>query len=807
MKKTLRPLLKRSAMALVVAGLPVTCFALDSLSEDELSGVNGQSGITYEMKAPSISATEWRFDVDAGGIKGAPLAMTPNGNSSLLASLLLDVGSIASPGTSPAISIVYHLDRFRLGGATGTGWTSSLSGDTTRSFGEWALVTDMDYSLVGQPMLVSPGTSNLKLALNDAALFYRQNSGHATLTMDNLNFLWDMQGGAVNIDTGGLRLSGDPTFRIGFDVFYKNNADQNMTNTTANDRPGIRFSWGGKLYDSLLYARSGGVWNTATDQGTTVAFNAAGTALTGMPTGQTQGVNLGMRWNYRNASGTNDFLWGVGHITGDQEYLEFGDWKNLEQATGAVPGRYGFDIPLLVIDALNAGSATNAGGTLCWGNTMTTNACSAGGGSLVGLTAGTVQGYSSEVNRTGGALYMQLIRNGNLLAWSNSVRVKRNPTAPTYEDGPGFGGNALATNGSSCATSPGNSGCGYSWGLVATLANINANIYLYPGGSETTGVGNRNQGALGDILFMSQSFGVWEQNNRTTSGGTCQANGTGCVDTQRWSQGTHLMVADTAAQMGIGILGASILLAADDLRLWLKDTTTDTSPGNLVGGVDLFSPRVRYNLKGLFGGARLPNGHDLIRVANIDMNLEGLLNFRISPPPTDVQSGKTAESNDYLAYSGAMRLRCGGVTAFGCTDNAFADSAGSSTASGSGSYISIEEPGKPGVDLRFADLSGDLAITEGVLQLRSAPDTAADAAPNSGNKFSTARADLTIANKILMGASASSRLTDGTSGAGVGNGGAAGRALTGNVRFGGNDIMSMAIPAASAYYSLTIRAQ
>jgi hypothetical protein len=259
-----------------------------------------------------------------------------------------------------------------------------------------------------------------------------------------------------------------------------------------------------------------------------------------------------------------------------------------------------------------------------------------------------------------------------------------------------------------------------------------------------------------------------------------------------------------------------LLLAADDLRLWLKDTTSSTSPGNLTGGLDLFSPRVRYNAKGLFGGARLPTGTDLIRIANIDMNLEGLLNYRLSPSPTDTQPGKTAESNNYLASSAAIRLRCGTAhaTAFGCNDksgtgftNIFSDIAGATMASGEGSYISIEEPGKPGIDLRVADLSGDLAITEGILQMRTAADTNADAAPGASNKFNTTRADLTIANKIMYGASAAARMNDAVAGSSLGEGGPAGRPLTSNLRFGGNDILSMAIPAMSSYYSITLRAQ
>ncbi|MGH8493482.1 MAG: DUF6160 family protein [Moraxellaceae bacterium] len=829
-KKSRRPLFSLTALAVALAGFPIAGFALSALSEEELSGIDAQDGLTYSYSSAAISMSQYSLYTDTtdatkkGGIRANGMRMATTTGVNMASSWVLDAGA-ATASATPAISVVGHINRYRLGGTVAnTGYTSTLvpssaaSPDAARSFGEWALVSDMDFSLQGKGLLADGG-ADLSLAFNNAVLFWRQNAGHATLTLNNINFLWKTLQGDVSVTAEGLRLASAQTeFRIALDAYYKNNADQNMTSISTNDRPGIRYSWGGTLYDTVLFERGGGVWDTSSTQATNVAFDTVtnGLSTLNLPAGRSDGVSLGLRWNY-NAGGTTagDFLWSIGHIrpasrgtgdgSGDQEYLEFGDWRNLQQATGVVNGRYGFDIPMLAFDALAAGSATNAGGRLCWGNTMTNAACSAGGGTLLNLAAGTVSGYSTEVNRTGGALFMELIRNGNLLAYSNRVRVKHTDDVTgvaAVDDAASNGGNA--------------DGSGYSWGLVSTLANINANVYLYPGGSESAGSTGRNSGAMGDILFMSQSFGTWQTNDTATCN---DGNTAGCVNTDRWSKGTHFMLADTSQQMGIGILGASVLLAADDLRLWLKDTTADTSPGNLTGGIDLFSPRVRYNLAGLFGGARLPTGRDLIRVANIDMNLEGLLNFRLSAAPTDVQSGKKADSNDYLAYSGAIRLSCGSThsTAFGCgaisaitgsTSNIFANSTGSVVASGLGSYIAIEEPGKAGVSLRFDDLSGDLAMTEGVMQLRAADNDNTSAAPGSSSKYSTNRADLNIANKILIGASAATRLGDGVSGYDItGAGGPAGRPLTGNIRFSGNDIMSMAIPAASAYYSLTIRAQ
>lgn len=800
---------------------------LQALSEDELSTVNGQDGIEYYISSPTIGLTALRIDSDntalpalwtspctgpatCGGMWANGLQIAPIGGPTAVTGYVkLDTGAQTN-ASMPWFSYDLHLDQVRLGGTlANTGFSSGIVGSSTRSFGQFAMVTPLDFRWSGQPFYGLPqGNVDVLLSVTNARLFYRQNGPtHANIALNNLNFIWRSPTDMADIQLGGFRMGGPAsTFNVAFDLLYKYNADQDMATITANDRPIMRFSWGGTLYDSHLYLRGGGVWNTAVNQATNVAFNAAGDVTNNMPAGATQGLSVGMRWNYRSSATplvAGDFLWSIGHASGDREYLQFGDWKNLEQATGVIPDRYGFDFPLLVIDNIAAGDATNAGGSLCWGNAMTNAACNANIdgnadgdftdvhvdnlGTLITLRAGTIEGYAAPLASTATPAMMQVIRNGNLLAWSNQVRVMRDPSILEGD---------------------------YAWGLIYTLPNINSNIYMYPGGSESdTAGGSRNHGAIFDVLMMTQSFGQWQSNYLTTSGGTCNAGtGAGCTNTTRWNNGAHFMIADTGAQMGIGFLGSSILMAIDDMRIWLKNTTAgQAAPANWDGGIDMFSPRTRINMRGLFAGVRLPRGHDLVRGAYIDMNLEGIYNFRLSPPPSNVVSGQSAESNDFVAYSMAARLRCGAdvgvVFNFGCTNNTFTDAAGSIVKSGVGSYISIEEPGFPGVDLRWGDLSGDLAVTEGTLQLRSGTDTDLDTAPNTPVRSAGARPELVIAQKILVGASAAERLTDGVTGVGVGVGGAAGRTLTTNASFGGNYIWSMAIPAGSMYSAITLLPQ
>lgn len=740
----------RLAFALLAAHWPVAVLAgMTGLSDEDMAGVAGQDGLSQVYDMAGISATSMGVTTDsganAGGMLASGLTLRPFGGASTVTSTWsMDVGATGT-NAMPQIDLGINTSRFRLGGnysggVGDAGFLARLAGDTSRNFGAWTFISDVEFRLTGMPLYGTPSTTALRLALNDARLLYQQNwYYHANLAFDDIDFLWQMPSGTIDISSNGLSIIGNTTFNIDFDLYYKFHPDQDMSTLTANDRPLLGFAWGGLLNGAEVYLRAGGLWNTAANAGTTATFAS-------LPTGRTEGINTGLRWNYG-----NNFNWRIGHAGGDREYLEFGDWRNLEHNAGAVPGRYGFDFPLIVIDTLNAGSATNAGGGLCWGGTQTTGSACTSSGTLLSLLAGTVEGYPAAVNRTGGATAVHLVRNGNLLAWSNSVKVG-SVTKPALD-----------------AT--------YTWGLIYTLANIQSNVYLYPGGSESDpGGGSRNQGVLGDVLFMTQS---------TQQGTENWTNASVAVPT-RWSHGSHFLIADTTQQQGIGLLGSSFLLAADDLRLWLKNTWGGQAyPANTEGGIDLFSPRVRAQLKGLFGGARLPNGLDLVRGANIDLNFEGLWNMRLSPAPTG--------TNDLLAYSVAIRFRCGSAAYFGCNNNVFANSTGSTFASGNGSYISLAEPGRADVDLRFANMSGDIVWNDGTLRLRAADETG------------TGKSDLTLANTLLIGASGAGRMNDAATGVGLGPGGAAGRTFTTTTYFGGNEAWSLAIPAASSYTAITLR--
>lgn len=340
---------------------------------------------------------------------------------------------------------------------------------------------------------------------------------------------------------------------------------------------------------------------------------------------------------------------------------------------------------------------------------------------MLGFDTGLINSYSNQVNRTDGGALMAAIRDGNLLAYSNQVTVSSNNMAPET----------------------------YDWGLIYTLANIDANIAMYPGGSPShVTADSENQGFIIDFLLMSQTL-----DNAGNQG-------------SNWSRGTHFMIADTgpSVNMGIGMLNANFLLAADDMRLWIKNSGT-VGGAAYGGGIDLLSPRVRMQLSAELAGVSLPRGDDKVAIADVDLNLEGLVNFRLSPPP---------DGENFLAYSAAIRLY------------SMSDTTDSTLVSGQGSFWSIAEPGRPEVELRLANIEGDVAIVDSKLELHERN--------HSGNGESP---QLEISNKIVFGGSAVQRLQDGTEGLASVPGGALGQEVKSDIYFGSDRLGQLVIPNGS----------
>jgi len=269
------------------------------------------------------------------------------------------------------------------------------------------------------------------------------------------------------------------------------------------------------------------------------------------------------------------------------------------------------------------------------------------------------------------------------------------------------------------------------WALIYTLGDINSNIYLYP---------QEDSGIKMDVVAAIQTLGNTEQS--------------------RWENGTHLMIGDTEKDLAIGLVGSDLLFAAEQMGVSI-------STG---GGLELATNRARLQLRGMFGGGTIPDMSDGQYISYIDANLEFdklVFNLLYSLDGT------------FLPY--------GGYLSFDNLDGGFANDAGGVHGHDDGSYISLAEPSfdKLGVDIRFANITGDIEIPVGI--------TAASAGGKIDLIPATAstKPKLRIENRMLIGTSA----TDGEP------------LKVGSVEFGGKSLGSIVMPGGQIQTSLTLRQQ
>ena len=198
-----------AAKIFILTIIPVLVFALEPMTEGELSTVQGRDGVTVSLNATGISAQQLSLQIDtptpsqSEGLYLNNLQLTKTGTEDIWFTTDIDVGSDVN---GPLLSINSHADTSRFS------FSSMTLNDSTRSFGEWALVGGMDFRLINRGLFFTDDINkpaSLYFALTDAKWFYRQNwYYHANLTFDNLDFFWDMPEASVGVTNDGLRLYG-----------------------------------------------------------------------------------------------------------------------------------------------------------------------------------------------------------------------------------------------------------------------------------------------------------------------------------------------------------------------------------------------------------------------------------------------------------------------------------------------------------------------------------------------------------------------------------------------------------------------
>lgn len=606
--------------------------ALQSLDDTDLASVTGQDGLSTTISVPatglSISSIVGCVDavgsgcgtltgansdkITATGIKLSRIGL--NGAASAGTwdtSILLDATGASGSG-DPALRIQADWGRVRLA------VDSVTLGAGTASLGNTVFDSSGSFELGASKGLFDStlAQSRLKLHLINGTLFMRNQklAGAPELALTNLDLLWDMTGdtvasnpGIVGIDTKGLLISGAKVnFNLAFDMLYEGAPTTELTITPdySKDKPVLHYGMSGGLTNTELRVGGGGSW---------LAANAA------TRTPVTQGLNASFHTNIGSTfTSTVGFMNPALPDTQTPASLTLGTWAKMYASVPA--SKYDVDFPLLVLDIIKTPSQGPGG--LCWGaNGEGTNASCAA-----------LPTQYLDVAPENDALAL-LVRDGYLRAYSTTAKIGTGSTQ--------------------------------AWSLLATMGNIDGNIYLYPDARPG------KNGIKLDALLTSQP-----------------------VAANTWGDGTHFMFGDGATGNAVGLLHSSLLVAADNL--YVNFLSTGISIGDTT---ETLSP-VRIALNGSLGLGNLNSATatdigNRVKIADIKLNLEfDRFNLTLSPGTTN---GKTE-----LGF--AATLRFANLSTANFADNSTGDP---------GTYFSWAEPGLPNQSLRLTDIQGWMALRNG----------------------------------------------------------------------------------------------
>lgn len=572
---------------LAFALLQLACghaFALQAMSEDDMSSVVGQDGLYLDFQSNTLTADTIRWDVDSAE---AVLAGS-NAYLDLDTVTLTGVGADGT-GTGAAFNITTQLDVATRAGEPylrmETDWSRMRfradsihhENQVGNSLGGFAFDSSGEVVLANRGGLFATGVTDTEftMTVNDGIAWYRQSNSE--FVFDNINVDLGFTSGTVRIDTDDGIVISTPSFNydILFDVGFRENPG--TAYQTSGALPIFRYGWEGALTDFELKINGGGVW------------------YGGDLNNRSEGLNLSVRNNY-----SADFAWIIGDAGGNETQLKFTDWVNLPGAA------YAFDIPNLTLDVINAGQ--HPGGL-------------------------TYLGDSYDIVPEDNAI-AAILRDVKFLAYNTRVTLIDNPF-PTRD---------------------------YGWSLIYTLGDLDANIFLYPGGDGVS------EGIKFDALLAVQSPANWNAN-------------------------THFMIADSDAGVGIGFVNTDFLVSIDNAYLELVTDGGNGTCGDcgLRLNATSASSDFRWKLEALFGGGELADLSDPVQLSELRLDLHAdTLDLLLSPP----EAGETKIRFDWEALL--------------IND----------------SFISLSEPSRSDVDFRLGQISGNLAARNGVIDLRSGNETA-----------------------------------------------------------------------------------
>lgn len=783
--------------------------AMQALDDEQLASINGRDGIVTTFQTPYLGLSlAQRFDAGTdyeAGLQLQDISFTPvlaNGAAppaGTLASLVtaFDVGGPAASGPPAVTSTTLDVSRVRLQIEDIDIYGKPESGGTygavqrEGSFGELTMDASAELHLINASGFFytddSSDYAHLYGKLTDADMFYRQvqspvapyllfTDGTAEWRVNSgmLGFVNDLSNIASPgydsfnryVDSGLMTRSPFIDVEYIFNYRFKQPQPANtVLRMTVDDSLGMySFGWRGTFTDAQLVFGGGGV-----------DFQGGGVS---------EGSRFSTRFNYLRGDGTtsddpatvaqnipatsSDFVWSFGSAeaknanntsvgpSGDTALrFDITDWRNL-------PGvDYAHSWPYIGLDVVNKDQGPIQ--ALCWGASI-----AAGCGGV------DQQSIAFSPSRTGVAL---TVRDGALRTYSERIRVHDSYYTSGIRD--------------------------FDWGLIYTFANVDADVYLYP----TSPDGSQTRGLWADIALMSQTLDA--SSEFRTIGGNRANN---------WTNGSHLMIADTDFGNAIGMMDQSFLLLAKDANIRLKSLGAPDINGKFSkaaawqGGIDITAPKARFNLFATFGGRDLPQRGladpytayptiyescpvsetcPVTLVGGVNSwNYEGFLNLRISPPANDTTN---AEDTTYLGYSLGFRATSNGTAG---NPACSAADAVSGLCSGDGTFFATAEPGQQQAEVVIGSVTGDMSFVDGEIHLVGTSEE---------GDF---RPKLRMKHTLLVGLAATADLNARAVGIGGLPGGATGQVFNiGSLNFNGERLGAVVIPKGIYYGEMALKPQ
>lgn len=725
MKKTANA---NATLALAISCMASVAHAMTPMVDNDMSDVSGQSGLTLSFTEPAaginvsslavLQADPTPGTVDEAGELGVRL-LGPTGGNAFFKRL---------DTSRPMLNTYLDVGTSTVGSSTNvpTGslvldWARSrllidgvkMAGPTTGSFGK--------YAIDGSSILDVKAVRGLNWS----------NADYGSSVMLGYNgvdpLAWAI-GNMGNSTPGAIYWrygTGSSEMTLGDFSFYFKMQDGRLGVSSTEglrleSKPGTKVAFSLSI-DFMFDAAGASPFATTTADRSLLYWgwrgnwtNFAFTAKSGgRVDGSGKGVNASVRFDY-----DPDFVW----IIGD------GRDGRAASTTGANAGRlefgnwtkipgntYAFNIPYIGMEAVTGAQGTYG---LCWGlGSVSSSANGACTGMGAGAVASNLAAQKIAVRSSTDANAMALtVRDMRLAAYSTTVDVLDRTV--TLNKAP----------------------VRYEWGLIYTFADLDADIFVSP----------RTDNSLDVRLAL-----------------TTQTLQTSVAD--RWTYGTNFMIADTetaASSYAIGLMGADVLMAMTDGRMTMNSSGIITDSTNL-----------RYQIRGMLGGGKLPDMPVPQSMAYIDLNLEAdRYQLILAPAPS---------GNSALLYSGFINLANLGTSIANPTPTA------GNHMHDDGTYFSLAEPNmsKLDVDFRFANITGPLAIRNGKVDLQ-------------GDSDSTFR--LLISNDIDVGTTAIVPCSFGVT---CTPAAATAPLRVGSLEFGGKNLATIVMPSGTIRSQITLMPQ